>query len=100
MPFYVERGEEGFLKIKSSVKPLRENSGRPMRTESMVHNANQIALHFASFPREDAIAGVLGHIQNFWERRMKDQLIDYIARGGTGLHELVLEAVKRMEVSA
>jgi formate dehydrogenase subunit delta len=71
-----------------------------MRAELMVHNANQIALYFASFPREEAIAGVLDHIQKFWERRMKDQLLDYIAKGGKGLHELVLEAVKRMEVSA
>jgi formate dehydrogenase subunit delta len=71
-----------------------------MRAELMVHNANQIALYFASFPREEAIEGVLDHIQKFWERRMKDQLIDYIAKGGRGLHELVLEAVKRMEVSA
>jgi formate dehydrogenase subunit delta len=71
-----------------------------MRAELMVHNANQIALYFASFPKEEAIAGVQDHIQKFWERRMKDQLIDYIAKGGKGLHELVLEAVKRMEVSA
>jgi formate dehydrogenase subunit delta len=71
-----------------------------MRAELMVHNANQIALYFAGFPREEAIKGVLDHIQKFWERRMKDQLIDYIAHGGKGLHELVLEAVKRMEVSA
>jgi formate dehydrogenase subunit delta len=71
-----------------------------MKVELMVHNANQIALYFASFPREEAIEGVLDHIQKFWERRMKDQLIDYIAHGGAGLHELVLEAVKRMPVSA
>jgi formate dehydrogenase subunit delta len=71
-----------------------------MRAELMVHNANQIALYFASFPREDAIEGVRDHIQKFWERRMKDQLIDYIAHGGAGLHELVLEAVKRMPVAA
>ena len=71
-----------------------------MKAELMVHNANQIALYFASFPREEAIEGVLDHIQKFWERRMKDQLIDYIAHGGAGLHELVLEAVKRMPVSA
>jgi formate dehydrogenase subunit delta len=71
-----------------------------MRAELMVHNANQIALYFATFPREDAIEGVRDHIQKFWERRMKDQLIDYIAHGGAGLHELVLEAVKRMPVAA
>jgi formate dehydrogenase subunit delta len=71
-----------------------------MRVELMVHNANQIALYFASFPPEEAVAGVLNHIQKFWERRMKDQLLDYVAHGGAGLHELVLEAVKRMPVAA
>jgi formate dehydrogenase subunit delta len=71
-----------------------------MKADLMVHNANQIALYFASFPREEAVAGVLDHILKFWERRMRDQLIDYVAHGGAGLHELVLDAVKRMEVSA
>jgi formate dehydrogenase subunit delta len=71
-----------------------------MKVELMVHNANQIALYFASFPREEAIEGVLDHILKFWERRMKDQLLDYVAKGGAGLHELVLEAVKRMPVNA
>ena len=62
----------------------------------MVHKANQIALYFASYPHEDAVAGTADHLQKFWERRMKQQLFSYIAAGGTGLHDLVLEAVKRM----
>ena len=66
----------------------------------MVHDANHIALYFATFPREEAIEGVRNHIMKFWERRMKDQLLDYVAKGGTGLNELVLEAVKRMPVPA
>jgi formate dehydrogenase subunit delta len=71
-----------------------------VQSESIVHNANEIAFYFAGFPREEAITSIQDHIQKFWERRMKDQLIDYIAQGGKGLHELVLEAVKRMEVKA
>jgi formate dehydrogenase subunit delta len=71
-----------------------------MKADLMVHNANQIALYFQSFPHEEAIEGVLDHILKFWERRMKDQLLNYVAKGGTGLHELVLEAVKRMPVNA
>jgi len=66
----------------------------------MIDSANQIALHFANFPREEAIAGVLDHIKRFWEGRMTEQLIDYVAQGGAGLDELVIEAVKRMEISA
>jgi formate dehydrogenase subunit delta len=68
-----------------------------MEPELMIHNANQIALYFASFPREEAIAGVTDHIQKFWERRMRQQIRDYTAGGGAGLHELVLEAVKRLQ---
>jgi formate dehydrogenase subunit delta len=68
-----------------------------MKAELMVHNANQIALYFATFPREEAIAGVADHIQKFWERRMKNQIVEYIGQGGNGLHELVLEAVKRVK---
>jgi len=66
--------------------------------DTMVHNANQIALYFAAYPREEAIAGVADHIKKFWERRMRQQLNEYIAHGGGGLHELVLEAVKRLNV--
>jgi len=67
-----------------------------MHAEHMVHNANQIALYFASYPHDEAVAGVLDHLKKFWERRMKDQIIAYVAHGGAGLHELVVEAVKRM----
>jgi formate dehydrogenase subunit delta len=71
-----------------------------MKVEHMVHNANQIALFFASYPREEALAGVADHIQKFWERRMRQQLEDYVAQGGAGLHELVLESVKRLRPAA
>jgi formate dehydrogenase subunit delta len=67
-----------------------------MKAETMVHNANQIALFFASDPREEAIAGVTEHLKKFWERRMKDQIVQYVAQGGSGLHELALEAVTRL----
>lgn len=62
----------------------------------MVHMANQIALFFASYPREDAIAGVADHLRKFWEPRMRKQIIEYVAQGGAGLHEVALEAVKRL----
>jgi formate dehydrogenase subunit delta len=67
-----------------------------METSHMVHNANQIALFFAAYPHEEAVAGVLDHLKKFWEKRMRQQIIDYVAQGGGGLHELVVEAVKRM----
>ncbi len=62
----------------------------------MVHSANQIALFFQSYPREEAIAAVADHLKKFWERRMREQIVGYVAKGGSGLHELALEAVKRL----
>ncbi len=66
----------------------------------MIHNANQIALFFAGYPREEAVEGVANHISKYWERRMRDQIQTYVAEGGRGLHELVLEALKRLQVEA
>jgi len=63
----------------------------------MVHMANQIALFFASYPREEAIASVTDHLKRFWEPRMRKQIISYVAQGGGGLHELALEAVKHLK---
>jgi formate dehydrogenase subunit delta len=63
----------------------------------MVHSANQIALFFAGYPHEQAVAGVADHFRKFWERRMRDQIKQYVAQGGGGLHELAQEAVQRLD---
>ena len=48
-------------------------------------------------PDVQAIADVADHLKKFWEPRMRQQIIKYVAEeGGRGLHELVLEAVKRL----
>jgi formate dehydrogenase subunit delta len=60
-------------------------------------SANQIALYFAAYPHEEAVAGVADHLNKFWEKRMRQQLHGFIATGGAGLHELVLEAGKRVK---
>lgn len=63
----------------------------------MIHRANQIALFFASYPHDEAVAGVTNHLKRYWERRMRAQIIDYVAQGGQGLHQLALEAVRRLQ---
>jgi formate dehydrogenase subunit delta len=69
-----------------------------MGADQMIHRANQIALFFASYPHDDAVTGVANHFKRYWERRMRDQIIAYVAKsGGQGLHELALEAVKRLQ---
>lgn len=67
------------------------------KSDSMSHRANHIALFFAAYPHDQAVAGVLDHFKRFWERRMRDQIIAHVAEGGKGLHELALEAVKWLQ---
>jgi formate dehydrogenase subunit delta len=63
----------------------------------MVHMANQIAGFFASYPKEEAVAGVTDHLRKFWAPRMRKQIVEYVAEGGGGLHELAIEAVKHLQ---
>jgi len=63
----------------------------------MVHKANSIAQFFSAYPREEAVAGVAEHLRKFWEPRMRRQLFEYLTQGGSGLHELVSEAAKRLQ---
>jgi formate dehydrogenase subunit delta len=58
--------------------------------------ANQIAQFFTSYPHEESVAGIANHLQKFWEKRMRQQLHEYIAQGGRGLNPLVVEAEKRL----
>jgi formate dehydrogenase subunit delta len=67
-----------------------------MTPDLMIHRANQIALYFASYPREEAIAGIADHLRKFWERRMREQITHHVNEGGQGLHELAAEAVRRL----
>jgi formate dehydrogenase subunit delta len=66
----------------------------------MVHNANQVALLFSGLPREQAIEAIRHHIMTFWDQAVRSRLVEYVATDGNGLHELVVEAVKRMPVDA
>ncbi|HEX4073979.1 MAG TPA: formate dehydrogenase subunit delta [Candidatus Acidoferrales bacterium] len=68
-----------------------------MEPEHMVHMANQIAKFFASYPKDQAVAGVTDHLRQFWEPRMRKQIIEYVAQGGGGLDELAVEAVKHLQ---
>jgi formate dehydrogenase subunit delta len=68
-----------------------------MNPQVMVHKANQIALFFASYPHDEAVEGVANHLRSFWEPRMRRQIVAYVEADGPGLHELVPEAVKRLD---
>jgi formate dehydrogenase subunit delta len=69
-----------------------------MDEHNMLHKANVIAGFFAAYPREQAVEGIANHLRLYWVPRMRAQIIEYVQQhGGEGLHELVPEAVARLE---
>ncbi len=64
---------------------------------NLVKMANNIGSFFQSEPdREVAIAGIEQHLRNFWEPRMRNQIVDYVQQGGGELTDIVAEAVRRL----
>ena len=65
-----------------------------MELHHLIKMANEIGGFFAQMPeREEAVAAIAGHLRNFWEPRMRRELIEYAQRGGAQLTELVRAAV-------
>jgi formate dehydrogenase subunit delta len=58
--------------------------------------ANQIGSFFEAMPdREEALLGIADHLHNFWEPRMRSQLLDYVdAENGKDLKPIVLSAIR------
>lgn len=50
-----------------------------MSEEALIRMANQIAANFGSLPEDEAAAETAGHIQRFWEPRMRDGLLQLLA---------------------
>jgi formate dehydrogenase subunit delta len=65
-----------------------------MSPDKMVHMANQIAGFFKTQPGTDQAERVAGHLSDFWEPRMRSQLLAYVRDGGKGLDVCVLDAVR------
>jgi formate dehydrogenase subunit delta len=59
----------------------------------LIKMANEIGGFFSQMPREEAISSIATHLKNFWEPRMRREIIDYARRDGADLHELVRAAV-------
>jgi len=61
--------------------------------------ANQIAQFFEPYGREEAVSGVAGHLRNFWDPRMRSQLIKIVAEEPELVHEVVRAAVRELEAA-
>lgn len=68
-----------------------------MDNSNLIKMANNIGAFFKSEPdREIAIQGVEQHIRNFWEPRMRKQIIEYSENDGSELMDIVAEAVRHL----
>lgn len=65
-----------------------------MSPDKMIHMANQIAAFFKTQPGNDQAERIAAHLTDYWEPRMRSQLCDHVARGGEGLDEVAVEAVR------
>ena len=66
-----------------------------MDIDNLVRMANRIGEFFAAMPDpHEAEAGIAGHLQRFWDPRMRREIVAHVVeRGGAGLDSIVREAI-------
>ena len=58
--------------------------------------ANQIGKFFVSEDAKNAEAGILDHLEKFWDPRMRKEIVAHLDAGGEGLDPAVRQAVARL----
>lgn len=72
-----------------------------MEIHHLVKMANEIGGYFAAMPdHEEAVSAIAQHLRNFWEPRMRRELIAYARQDEGDLKAIVREAVLRLEAPA
>jgi formate dehydrogenase subunit delta len=71
-----------------------------MSREKLVHMANQIATFFESQPGTDQADRVAQHLRDYWDPRMRTQIVAIAEAEHSGLSPLAREAVLRLDVTA
>ncbi len=60
--------------------------------------ANDIGGFFATMPdHEEAVAAMALHLRNFWDPRMRREIIAHAGHGGADLIPLAREAIARLD---
>jgi formate dehydrogenase subunit delta len=72
-----------------------------MNIHHLVKMANEIGAFYEALPdRNEAISSIATHLKNFWEPRMRREIIDYAKRGATPdpqLRPIVREAILMLQ---
>ena len=67
-----------------------------MSQDKLVRMVNQIATFFATQPGDDGADRVAAHLADFWDPRMRGQLLEIAGQGEHGLSPLALAATERL----
>jgi formate dehydrogenase subunit delta len=72
-----------------------------MDIHHLVKMANDIGAFYEALPdRNEAISSIATHLKNFWEPRMRHEIIDYAKRGAgqdPHLKEIVRDAILTLQ---
>ncbi|MBY6088821.1 formate dehydrogenase subunit delta [Maritimibacter alkaliphilus] len=72
-----------------------------MSHDKLIYMANQIATFFETQPGSDQAEHVADHLNDFWEPRMRAQLLAMVARGeAEGLRPLARSAMAHVRAPA
>jgi formate dehydrogenase subunit delta len=64
-----------------------------MQPEKLIMMANQIAKAFAPQGEARAVPQIADHIRQFWDPRMRREIVAHVAHGGAGLDPLAKAAL-------
>ena len=66
--------------------------------ENLIRMVNQIADNLGPAAADDNEAAglIAGHLQRFWGRNMKEQIVDYVRRDGSALSQIAQSAIRRL----
>jgi len=68
-----------------------------MDVENLVSMANDIAAFFDSeSDKTVAVEGVRFHIARYWEKRMRQAIVEHLQKGGAGLSPTARSAVEKL----
>lgn len=66
-----------------------------MDRDNLIRMANRIGDFFEALPdRQEALQGIASHIRQFWEPRMRRQLLLALEGGAPGLSAIVRDALQ------
>jgi formate dehydrogenase subunit delta len=71
-----------------------------MEIHHLVKMANEIGGFFEQIPdRNEAVTSIAAHLKNFWEPRMRREIIAYARLGEGELKPIVREAILTLEAN-